>query len=351
MPELTEEQKKFRMSGIGGSDASAICGVNPWSTPYKVYHEKKGTLPKIPLTSDEEDRMHFGSVDEKSIRERWETKESGDHISVIENTLHHPEYDFIYAHIDGLVTYDKALDYNHKEAGSLDTAWKLINGAEYGIEIKCAAREDSWRSGIPIYYKYQVTHYALVTGIMEWKVVVRFYGWKLRHYTIHITKEDIETLLDEELKFWNRIKLNSPPDPTGHQVNIDILTAMSKEIEKPVVTFINRKEKKNKKTIDLVQHICDYKEVVIQEKKLKDAKTEHKTFIENYLVTNKSNKIMSIENETLVSWINTNQKPTVDWKAVADESGYSDSILKRYTKSDGHKRLVFNKVKSEDGSL
>ncbi len=352
MPELTEEQKKFRMSGIGGSDASAIYGVNPWSTPYKVYHEKKGTLPDLHRTADEEDRMWFGSVAEKEIRERYETKPSGDHVSVIENTLHHPKYKFIYAHIDGLVTYDKALNRNHELSGSLDTAWKLIKGAEYGVEIKTSAREDDWQLGVPIYYRYQVIHYALVTGIMEWRVVARFYGWKMRTYTINVTQEEVDGLLEKELEFWERVQINSPPDPTGHKVNLDILSAMSEVIEDPIETMIDCSEKKDKKTLDLIKHICEYKKVVAEETKLRMKKAEHKAFIQNYLIQKKSNKIVSSADETLVSWTTVNQKPSVDWKAVADESGYNDAVLKRYTKSNsGYKRLVVNKVQGEDGSL
>ena len=35
-----EEWLKLRKTGIGGSDAGAICGLNPYSSPMKVYQEK-----------------------------------------------------------------------------------------------------------------------------------------------------------------------------------------------------------------------------------------------------------------------------------------------------------------------
>ncbi len=35
-----EEWLKLRKSGIGGSDAGAICGLNPYSSPMKVYQDK-----------------------------------------------------------------------------------------------------------------------------------------------------------------------------------------------------------------------------------------------------------------------------------------------------------------------
>ena len=35
-----EEWLKLRKSGLGGSDAGAVCGVNPYSSPMKVYLDK-----------------------------------------------------------------------------------------------------------------------------------------------------------------------------------------------------------------------------------------------------------------------------------------------------------------------
>lgn len=33
----------LRKTGIGGSDAGSICGVNPFGSPMKVYHDKTST--------------------------------------------------------------------------------------------------------------------------------------------------------------------------------------------------------------------------------------------------------------------------------------------------------------------
>ena len=34
------EWLKLRKTGLGGSDAGAICGLNPYSSPMKVYQDK-----------------------------------------------------------------------------------------------------------------------------------------------------------------------------------------------------------------------------------------------------------------------------------------------------------------------
>ena len=35
-----QEWLRLRRTGIGGSDAGAVCGLNPYSSPMKVYHDK-----------------------------------------------------------------------------------------------------------------------------------------------------------------------------------------------------------------------------------------------------------------------------------------------------------------------
>ena len=40
-----DEWLKLRKEGIGGSDAGAICGLNPYASPMSVYQDK--TSPEI----------------------------------------------------------------------------------------------------------------------------------------------------------------------------------------------------------------------------------------------------------------------------------------------------------------
>ena len=41
-----EEWLRLRRTGIGGSDAGAVCGLNPYSSPVKVYHDKTCDIPE-----------------------------------------------------------------------------------------------------------------------------------------------------------------------------------------------------------------------------------------------------------------------------------------------------------------
>lgn len=58
---------KERLSGIGGTDASAIAGLNPFRSALRVYLEKKGLAEPI----EENEAMYWGKKQESIIAERY----------------------------------------------------------------------------------------------------------------------------------------------------------------------------------------------------------------------------------------------------------------------------------------
>jgi putative phage-type endonuclease len=53
-----EDWLKHRNKGIGGSDVSAICGLNPWRSPLSVYLEKTGQIE----AAEENEAMRWGTL-------------------------------------------------------------------------------------------------------------------------------------------------------------------------------------------------------------------------------------------------------------------------------------------------
>ena len=67
LPETREEWLENRMKGIGGSDAGAIVGVNPWKSPYTLWCEKTGKI-----TNDiDNEVMRQGRDLEQYVAERF----------------------------------------------------------------------------------------------------------------------------------------------------------------------------------------------------------------------------------------------------------------------------------------
>ena len=65
-----EEWLEYRNKTIGGSDASAILGMNNFASPYKVWAEKLG---KLPPTEDNE-AMRIGRDLESYVAQRFTEK-------------------------------------------------------------------------------------------------------------------------------------------------------------------------------------------------------------------------------------------------------------------------------------
>ena len=62
-----EEWLEYRRSGIGGSDASTIVGLNPFSSPYYLFCDKMGALPE----KEDTEAMRQGRDLEQYVAERW----------------------------------------------------------------------------------------------------------------------------------------------------------------------------------------------------------------------------------------------------------------------------------------
>ena len=67
-----EDWLKLRKNGIGGSDAGAVCGLNPYTSPMAVYRDK--TTDVLDLSDNE--AMRQGRDLEEYVAQRF-TEETG----------------------------------------------------------------------------------------------------------------------------------------------------------------------------------------------------------------------------------------------------------------------------------
>ena len=67
-----DEWLKLRQAGIGGSDALAVLGLDPWKTRMEVWLDKLGSAPE----REQSDRMRWGQIEEAAIAD-WFTERTG----------------------------------------------------------------------------------------------------------------------------------------------------------------------------------------------------------------------------------------------------------------------------------
>jgi len=219
--EISEEQwKEFRRAGIGGSDAAAILGLNPYASPLSVYYDKvNGNYQEKSLP------MEIGIILEPFLRQQfqnWMEYKEGHDIQVQETPfmLASDEHPFMIANLDG--------QFEHPELGTC------------GLELKTTGEfnRPAWEDKkVPDNCYIQVQHYMAVTGLKQFYVAV-LVGNKLFHCTLVNRDEEVIDVIKEHLyNFWqNHILKEIPPGPSGLGCDANILTQLypNSEDEEPV---------------------------------------------------------------------------------------------------------------------
>lgn len=179
---LTPQQIEARRSGLGGSDAGSIVGVNPYRGPFDVWARFHLPHEEGPPSQ----AAHFGNVLEGVIADEYAAR-TGVELVVAEGTMRHPGHSWMLAHPD-----------------------RLVRGRRKLIEIKTAgARQaDRWGSDgeeeVPVEYRLQVAHYLAVLDYDEADLVVLIGGQDFRIYPIRRDLEIERSLIEAEKEFWER---------------------------------------------------------------------------------------------------------------------------------------------------
>ena len=194
------EEWLVNRKGIGGSDASAILGLNPYKTNQELWMEKKGQMSPVDIS------VKYGNDAEPLLRALF--------------ALDYPEYKVEY--YDNNMLTNNQYPWAH---ASLDGELVDLDGRRGILEIKTtnilqSMQWQKWDNQIPDNYYIQVLHYLLVT---EYDFVVLKAQLKsvrdgevrltTKHY--HIEREevldDIEMLKNEEEKFWYSLQSGQEP--------------------------------------------------------------------------------------------------------------------------------------------
>lgn len=193
-----------RRKGIGGSDAAAILGLNPYKTNVELWEEKTGI--RVAEDISEKPYVKYGTQAEDYLRELFqldfpEFQVNYDQFGMIANLKSYP---FIFATLDGQLIDEKG------RKGILEIKT---------TEIRNALQTAKWKDRIPDNYYVQVLHQFLATGydfaILKAQIKYAFDGVRLeiRHYRIERSEvlEDINYLFRKEVAFWKCVTENRKP--------------------------------------------------------------------------------------------------------------------------------------------
>ena len=195
----SREWLMLRKTGIGGSDAGAVCGLNPYSSPMKLFFDKTTEETE----EQDNEAMRQGHDLEDYVAQRF-MEATGLKVRRSNYMYRSKEHPFMIADVD-----------------------RLVAGEDAGLECKTASayNADKWKDGsIPPHYVMQCYHYMAVTGKKAWYIAAVILG---REFVFHkLTWDDslIQSLTAAEQDFWeNHVMTGTMPDPDGSKICDEVI--------------------------------------------------------------------------------------------------------------------------------
>lgn len=190
---------RLRKSGIGGSDAGAICGLNPYSSAMKVFQDKISEE----VEEQNNEAVRIGHDLENYVAQRF-MEATGLKVRKSNFMYRSVEHPFMIADVD-----------------------RLVVGEDAGLECKTASayNADKWADGnIPLHYVMQCYHYMAVTGKRAWYIAAVILGREFIYRKIVWDDELISRLVGMEEDFWNNhvVKGIMPP-PDGSKACDEVI--------------------------------------------------------------------------------------------------------------------------------
>ena len=187
-----EEWLAIRQGYIGGSDAGAVIGLNPYKSAYTLWAEKCGSIQPF----DGNITTEVGSYLEEFVAELF-TRETGKKVRRKNATLVNDLYPFACANLDRVIVGEKAF-LEIKTTNSLPLMKKLRSSEEF-----------------PDAYYAQCVHYLAVSGLEKCYLAVLVNCRELLTYELERDEDEIAALMAAEKEFWEEHVL------TGKEPAID----------------------------------------------------------------------------------------------------------------------------------
>lgn len=263
-----EEWLALRRRGIGGSDASIICGINKYKSVIELWMDKTGQT----VEDEDSEAAYWGRTIEPIIREEF-SKRSGFTVRTVPYMLQHGKYKFMLANVDG-----------------------EVDDPQYGaciFEAKTATifKSAEWDVEIPEEYYLQVQHYMAVTGYKGAYIAALIGGNRFVWKFIQRDEKVIELLIILEERFWKYVKDKEIPPLDGSEASKQLLAKLYPEAE-------------DTKTIELPEEallqIHIYEDAAREEKKIVEQKEEAANKLKAMLMDAETGTIGDRE----VSWKN-----------------------------------------------
>ena len=226
-----EKWLELRKQGIGGSDAGAVCGVNPYSSPMKVFLDKTGGETE----EIDNEAVRQGNDLEDYVAQRF-MEATGKKVRRSNVMYCNEEYPFMIADVD-----------------------RLVIGEDAGLECKTASayNADKWKDGeIPLHYIMQCYHYMAVTGKRTWYIAAVILGRGFTYRKLVWDDNLITQLVSMEKNFWeNHVAAGVLPSPDGSDICSEVLNEYFHSARKGSTIRLDGFDEKLKRRAEIMEQI------------------------------------------------------------------------------------------------
>ena len=313
--EFTPEERQHY---IGGSDISAIMGMNPWKTPQDVFIEKVNSDPQ-PFRENE--LMYWGKALEESIADRWLENRLENHYKIDRSQVvstGHPTYDFIKGHPDAIFK-----------------GWRGDRQVTCLLEVKTTDSRNSsnWiNNTAPPYYFAQLTWYAMINARnhqyannhmpeTEYWFAVLIGGNNYKEFMVDIDNDDMTVVESKGIDFWNNhIKAKVMPEFTEPDDNINKF--LYPHVDKGKIIECDKFTK---------EYIDEFRSIKASIKNLQEREKKMKEYIRNKMG---ENQYLMYDNIKIATQLEYN-KASTNWEEIArkyENDAEFCNHVKNYTK-------------------
>lgn len=299
-----EDWLEYRKQGIGGSDASVVCGINRYKSPVELWMEKTGQLPH----QEAGEAAYWGTQLEPFVRAEF-TKRTGIEVSRRNELLQSEEHPFMLANLDGICEVPD------------------VGPCIFEAKTASAYKVGEWEDAIPDEYALQLAHYMAVTGYTGAYIAVLIGGNTFKWKFIERDEELISMLIQLETDFWNHVQDGTPPPLDGSDASAKFLAER----------FPNSRPKSHIILPETADELLAQYDEACEEL---EAVTERKQKAENLL------KEMIGENE-----VGTAGDRVITWKSVSQERLDSKTLraehpvlYKKYVNQTSYRRFSVKAV-------
>lgn len=192
------EWHALRAGGIGGSEIAAVVGLSRWTSPFQLWHRKRGTIAEQKLS----EAMEWGIRLEPVIAAKFAEE--------------HPEFDVVPT--PGTYAHHERPWQRCNPDGTLHDPADGDCAALLEVKTVNAYADDFTNDDVPIYYRCEIQWRLDIFDLSHCYLAVLIGGSTYREYVIEANPEDQATLRTAAEAFWRSIQADDEPplDATDH---------------------------------------------------------------------------------------------------------------------------------------